>query len=213
MSTGDSTLMLLLSLNLLLLVFFMLLNSMATYGKRHADEVMKQVREGYNLPAQGAWRGGVLSAPEVPVTGWRNGMVSRLQGIAMNRIDLKVLPQEGNAGKVEIVMPLAAVFDANGKLVKPEVLRNIAAAAGSESQVMWQIVGPWERAAKLAPYVGALTMAMGSGQMIAGAEPRLKIVVMPGSGTPSAMGLKVQRAGEDAGAEVQGVEEKGSASE
>ena len=70
MKAGDSTLMMLLSLNLLLLVFFMLLNSMATYGAKHAEEVLATVREGYDVSGPGKIKNGA-SVPEVPQEAWR----------------------------------------------------------------------------------------------------------------------------------------------
>lgn len=215
MSTGDSTLMMLLSLNLLLLVFFMLLNSMATYGKRHADEVLAEVRAGYNLPGQGNLRES-QSVPEVAMAAWRAGIVSRLQGVVTNRIDLITPPQQGSAGKVEMVLPVSALFDANGKLAKGEVVRNIAAAAGSESRVTWQVVGNWNGAgmeARVANMVAQLAVEAGSAESVMGKDEALKVLVVPGLATKAAIGVQVQQVGEEAGGNVRGVEEKGNSRE
>lgn len=207
MSAGDSTLMMLLSLNLLLLVFFMMLNSMATYGKKHAEEVLTSVREGYDLAGKAALRGSE-TVPEVPMAAWRSGVVSRLQGVIVNRIELRTLPQQGNASSVEMVMPLSAVFRPDGQVLEPELMRNIAAAAGSESRIIWQVLGPLQDGPRLARMVAALALEAGRAEMVVAAQTSVKLVVTPGLATRPDMGLKLQSVGEDAGAKVQGVDEK-----
>ena len=206
MSTGDSTLMMLLSLNLLLLVFFMMLNSMATYGKRHADEVMAQVRQGYNLPGKGAMRDS-QAVPEVALEAWRAGMVARLQGVVINRIDLITPPQQGSASKIEMVLPASALFDTDGKLVRPETVRNIAAAAGVESRVVWQVAGNWKDP-RVAAMVAQLALQTDGAEMVYGRENVIRVTVMPGFATKPEMGVKVQQMGESVGAAVRGIDSR-----
>lgn len=206
MSVGDSTLMMLLSLNLLLLVFFMLLNSMATYSDRHASEVLAKVREGYDLP--GPAMNAESNLPEVPTEAWRAGIVTRLQGITLNRIELRVLPQQGSANKVEVTLPLSAVFDAQGQIIAPEFLRNLASAAGPESTVKWQIVGTWKDADRYALMAAALATETGEAEFTEGSEQLVRVTVVPGAATRPQMGLQVQDVGEAAGAAVRGLDEK-----
>lgn len=207
MSTGDSTLMMLLSLNLLLLVFFVLLNSMATKDKKHSDSVMAQLADGYGLPAA-APKAAAGDSQDVPLTGWRAGVVTKIQGMVNNRFDLRVMPQQGNAGKIEIELPLSALFDSSGVLVRPETLRNIAAAAGSESRIIWQVKGRFDDAARLAMYASALAVENGRAEVVAANTDGLRVIITPGLVAPSNIGLQIQQVGEDAGGTVQGVQDK-----
>jgi hypothetical protein len=209
MSTGDSTLMMLLSLNLLLLVFFMMLNSMATYGAKHAEDVLAQVRAGYNVPSPHGKQGDG-DVTEVPFASWRNGLVGRMQGMVMNRIDLRVLPQEGSAGKVEIEMPMGSIFAPDGTVNHPETVKNMMAAAGSESKVIWQVKADWTQPEKFSRYAGSLAAQGVHVRVVGDKDQGLRVIVVPGSGTKSAMGLQVQAVGEDAGGMVKGVETKGT---
>lgn len=207
MSTGDSTLMLLLALNLLLLVFFMMLNSMATYGAKHAEDVLAKVREGYSVIAPKDMAG-TSDVPEVQMVAWRTSLLGRMQGIVMTRIDLRVLPQEGSADKVEIEVPLGAVFDADGQVTGPEFVRNMEAAAGEESHVLWQLRGDWAVAEPMAKRAAALAAVARHVEITAGKENGLRVIIAPGAGTKSQMGLQVQGVGETVGGGVKGVEQK-----
>lgn len=210
MSGADGTLMMLLCLNLLLLVFFMLLNSMATYGQRHADEVMAEVRRGYELPG----KGGREDVPEQPMEAWRANVAARLQGVIVNRLDLRVLPQTGNANAVEVMVPLNRMFDAAGQVLQPELVGNMEAAAGQESRVTWQVVGsPAQDSVQLAAMAASLAVLAGRADVVRGRDAGVNIRVVPGAGTRSGMGLQVQGVGEASGGRVQGVEETGGVRE
>ncbi len=205
--------MMLLSLNLLLLVFFMLLNGMATHGQRHASEVLAEVRRGYDLPAGGARRDRV-DVPEVPLEVWRDNVVARVQGVTMNRLDLRVSLQPGNAGVVELTLPLSSLFDAGGAVVQPELVGNLTAAAGIDSRVTWQVVGTaGMETSRLAVMATNLAKLAGSADLTRGNEPVVRVRVVPGLATRSGMGLQVQNVGEAAGATVQGVHELGGGRE
>lgn len=213
MSGADGTLMMLLSLNLLLLVFFMLLNGMAAHGQRHASEVLAEVRRGYDLPAGGA-RQSRVDVPEVPLEVWRDNVVARVQGVTMNRLDLRVSLQPGNAGIIELTLPLNTMFDAAGVVLQPELIGNLATAAGKESSVTWQVVGTEDMdTTKLASMTTNLALLAGNADLTRGNEPVVRIKVVPGIATRSGMGLQVQDAGEAAGARVQGVHEVGGGRE
>ncbi|RYG62159.1 MAG: hypothetical protein EON60_00795 [Alphaproteobacteria bacterium] len=213
MSGADGTLMMLLSLNLLLIVFFMLLNSMAAHGQRHASEVLAEVRRGYALPA-GAARADQVDVPEVPLEVWRDNVVTRVQGVTMNRLDLRVSLQPGNAGVVELTLPLTSMFDTAGTVLQPELVGNITTAAGKESRVTWQVVGTDSMdTSRLSNMTTNLALVAGKADLVRGDEAAVRIRVIPGLATRSGMGLQVQDTGEAAGATVQGIHEIGGGRE
>ena len=125
----------------------------------------------------------------------------------MNRIELRVPPQVGSAGKVEMELPLAQIFNTQGKLVKPEFIRNMVAAAGVESRIEWQVRGHFENAERLAPYVASLAREVGVAELVESENEGLHLIISPGFTTKPNMGLQVQQVGEDAGAKVNGVDE------
>lgn len=213
MSTGDSTLMLLLSLNLLLLVFFVLLNSMATAGAKHVKETLAQVSQGANHPASGESSGESLTVGGAASPAWRASVLNRLQGVVMNRIDLRVLPQDGNADGLEVDIPLDAIFDAAGRMAKPEIIRNLEAAAGTETTLRWQVRDKDIDVARQAAMLAALAAETGHAEALAVAGRALRLMVTPGPGTKADTGLQVQQVGEGAGGTVQGVEGKDGARE
>lgn len=208
MKAGDSTLMMLLSMNLLLLVFFMLLNSMATYGAKHAQEVLAEVREGYDRQGKKAEHGDAQAAVGEAQLAWRSGVVQRMHGVVQNNLQLQVPAQMGNASKVEIDLPLDALFDPAGRLARPEVLRNLVAAAGPESQVSWQLRGDLQDA-RLMMAMNALLEETGRAEAMQASENTVRVSVLPGEATEAARGVQIQRVGEEAGGRVQGVDEVG----
>lgn len=199
---GDSVLVLLLALNLLLVAFFMMLNSISTYGAQHANDVLAKVREGYDLQGPLGKGGKAMSEPKA---NWQQGVVQRVQGLMVNRLLLRSAPMEGNAAYVDITVPLDAVFDGSGKIKQPAVLRNIIAAAGPESQLEWQIEGNWQQVGAYAAMLASLAQETGQAQMKAGPQPLLRVRVVPGLATKADTGLAIQQSGEDAGGTVQGV--------
>ncbi len=201
--------MMLLSLNLLLLVFFVLLNSMATKDTKHSDSVMAQVADGYGLPSK-MLKPHANPGEDLPAAGWRAGVISRVQGVMTNRIELRVAPQVGNAGKVEIALPLSSLFDAQGRLVRPELLRNLQAAAGSESKLVWQVAGRMDDVARLSGFAAAIAAIHGRVEVIPATAEGLRVIITPGIVTPGSVGLQIQRVGEDAGGQIQGIQERTS---
>ena len=149
----------------------------------------------------------------MPMVAWRAGVLSRLQGVVVNRLDLRVSPQEGNAGKLEVKLPLKTVFDASGKVANPEMLSNMVAAAGSESTLTWQVVGNFENTEQMAGFIAALARVTGHAEAVTGEPQEVRLIVVPGAATKPNIGLQVQQVGEDAGGTVEGVQDKGTARE
>jgi hypothetical protein len=203
-SAADGTLMMLLSMNLLLLVFFMMLNSMGTYGAKHAQDVLAQVREGYDLQGPLGRNG---RAPALPMAAWQQGMSQRLQGLSINRLKLIKPPMEGSAQFLDVVLPLDEVFNKDGSLAQPATIRNLLAAAGEESTMVWQVEGDWETAAAMAVMAASLAAQTGQAQVRGGDVAQLRLRVYPGGATSPDIGLAVQRVGEDAGGTAEGVQE------
>lgn len=202
---GDGVLLMLLAVNLLLVAFFMMLNSISTYGAQHASDVLAKVREGYDLQGP-LGEGKALTAPKAQ---WQQGVVQRVQGLMISRLLLNTPPLHGNAAYVDILLPLDAVFDAEGKVKRPAVLRNIIAAAGVESRLVWQLEGPWQDRKAFSAMLANLAQETGQAQMRGAREARLRVRVLPGVATKADTGLAIQQAGEAAGGTVQGLEGDG----
>lgn len=204
-ASADGTLLLLLGLNLLLLAFFILLNSMATHGARHASDVMARVKEGYNV--QGSYTGGDADAPRQPLAYWKQQVTGRMQGVVLNRLGLSTVPLEADANRVEVLIPLETLFS-EGEVANPPVVKALNAAAGPESRVVWVMEGASateetaHQAAALAA-LGVVAQVQVSGE--APPQPRVRVVVVPGVTTPSDRGGQVQRVGTQLGGAVQGV--------
>lgn len=212
MNTGDSTMMMMLSLNLLILVFFMLLNSMATQNAKRNKENLTDVVQSASLPSNEDVISQSLTAG-TPVPAWRESVLIRLQGVMVNRIDLRVLPQVGNATSVEVEIPLGAIFDANGRLLKPEIIRNMQAAAGTDSSLRWQVRGRDITPARRTSILATLAVAAGHAESFQTGKQALRVIVTPGLQTKPQTGLQIQQIGEDAGGVVQGVDMTGGADE
>lgn len=202
---GDNVLVMLLAVNLLLLAFFMMLNSISTYGAQHANDVLAQVKEGYDLKGPLAKGGHAMSAPKA---NWQQGVAQRMQGLMINRLLLNTAPMEGNATYVDVLLPLDAVFAPDGKVRQPQVLRNIIAAAGVESHLVWQIEGNWQQQNLMAVMLASLAQETGQAQMRGGPKPQLRVRVVPGFATKADTGLAIQQAGEAAGGEVRGLQQQ-----
>lgn len=207
MSTGDSTLMMLLSLNLLLLVFFVLLNSMATAGSRQAKQLMAQVESGSSIRTDEQTSGESLNPGSMFAT-WRASVVTRLQGMVVNRVDLRVQPQAGTADSVEVDVPLGSVFDDAGKLIRPEIFRNMAVAAGGDSTLKWQVRSKGQPA-RLAAMLAGVATQTGHAEAVGDASEVLRLVVVPGPTAKPDTGLQVQQVGEEADGTVKGIDATG----
>src|SRR4051812_13327894 len=91
-AVGDRVLIMLLSLNFLLLAFFILMNSMATREQHHAQAVLAKMREGYDL--KGPVGDGTGSAPRVAMNPWQSSVGPKIQGLVVNRMHLDTVPLE-----------------------------------------------------------------------------------------------------------------------
>lgn len=201
-SIGDRVLILLLSLNFVLLAFFILLNSMATYESRHGKAVLAKMREGYDI--QGPVQGDEGRAPKVPMSTWQQGTMARVQGLVVNRMQLDTVPLEVDADRLIMTFPYGVIVS-RGKVVQPELIRNIIEAAGSESVVRWEVSGNMVRGAQeLAANAGAL-MAFTDRVIMVPGEGVVRAVFVPGHATKAGVGGTLQRLSIDGGAnEVRG---------
>lgn len=197
-SIGDRVLILLLSLNFVLLAFFILLNSMATYESRHGKAVLAKMREGYDI--QGPIQGDGGRAPTVPMSMWQQGAVSRLQGLVINRLKLDTVPLEVDADRLVMTFP-PGILVGNGKVTQPEMVRNIMTAAGSESRVVWEVRGDIDKGAgALAANAGALMALTERVVMTQGQLGEVRAVFLPGTATKAEVGGTLQRLSIGAGA-------------
>ena len=84
-------------------LFFLMLNAMSTYGEQHAKDILARVREGYDQ--QGLQAAGHV--PWVPKVHWQQSTVHRLQGLVIDRMELRTsAPMPGSADFVEVSLPL-----------------------------------------------------------------------------------------------------------
>lgn len=203
--SGNQSLMMLLSLNLLVLVFFLLLNSMATLHEDRPHREMAKPQEGVPLNTPVNAEGDRV--PLAPLAAWQESVLERLRGTILNRVDLEVLPQAANAGLVQVEIPLERMFTASGALRKPELVRQLREAAGPESTLSWQLVSQQDTPTT---WPRLLTLTRATGQTVAlvqGAGDVLRVTVRPGVATPPSRGILLQNIGAEAGAQVQGVKE------
>jgi|GEM_PF-7006066 len=201
-ASGDRWLVQLLSMNLLMLTFFMMLNSMSTYGDQHAKDVLASVREGYD-------RKGSVAGGHVPVVmrpNWHRDTLGRLMGLQVSRLQVRSVPLPGSAKALEVTLPLDAVFDASGRVQDPALIHNLTAAAGSESQLTWQIEAPADKPA-LPMMMASLAVETGEARYAVADTPLLRLHMVPGSGTNPNVGLAVQAVGEAGGGLAHGMED------
>ena len=128
-----SAVLLLLSLNFMLLAFFIMLNSMASQpGKEAEDRVLRRMAAGQ--PGEAKLVG--LGRESQPVQGetWQDRATGSVQGVLLNSIPLRTIPLDAQANRLVLELPLRV-------LATPSVLRAIQRVAGQEWDVVWQIQG------------------------------------------------------------------------
>ncbi|TKW60691.1 MAG: hypothetical protein DI628_07275 [Blastochloris viridis] len=207
-SNGDSALIMWLSLNLILLVFFMLLNSMAQPGKPHPDAELMASNEAMAETRTEAPEG--QAVPTAPHTAWREDVITRLRGTVMNRMQLRVLPQGSNANELRVEVPLNEVFQENGTLRRPEFVAKLRAAAGADSTLAWGLQAPYDAKGLFAGYMATLSRMTGSAVAWQDSEERvLQVQVRPGALTGSAMGSAIQNLTDDVNGDTRGVDAGG----
>lgn len=195
-SIGDRVLILLLSLNFLLLAFFILLNSMATFESKHGKAVLAKLREGYDI--QGPLEDGSGHAPLAPMSNWQQAMSAKVQGLVVNRLQLDTVPLEVDAERLVMRFPAGVVVN-GGRVIQPELVRNLISAAGSESTVRWEVSGDMERGRGLAADAAAL-MAFTDRVVMVPGDGGVTAVFVPGGATKPTVGGTLQKLSIDGGA-------------
>lgn len=194
--------LMLLSLNFLLLSFFILLNSLSTHEAAHAKNVLARVREGYNVQGPMDAQRGV--APVVAITPWQAPLAARVQGLVLNRLNLQTIPLETDADRLVMEIPLAMLFD-GPRLRDPQFVRNIMAAGGREALVRWEILGRWQDQTLLAAQATALAVETDRVAVSSG-NNMLRVTFVPAPATDPDVASTLQSLGIDAGAtRVEGV--------
>jgi hypothetical protein len=128
-----SSVLLLLSLNFMLLAFFIMLNSMASQpGKEAEDAVLRRMAAGQPGAATLVGPGGESQ----PVQGqtWQDRVTQDVQGVLLNSIPLRTIPLEAQANRLVLELPLRV-------LATPSVLRAIQRVIGQEWRVVWHVQG------------------------------------------------------------------------
>lgn len=153
---------------------------------------------------QGANRGNT----DKPMAIWKNGTTARVQGVVLNRLHLSTLPLDADANRIEVLIPMELLFTGNA-LADPDLIRQMASAAGSESEVHWILEGPMPQTADaqavLAARLAVLAKAAGHVQIQDAPKTTARVMIVPGQVTNPDMGQNLQTLGQDAGGEVQGV--------
>lgn len=195
-----SVLLLLVAVNLLLLSFFALLNALSVgpTGEVANGKIAPLGKEsGYDVAAaQPLETGG--TAPQVPTAAWVQSTAAQLQGVVVNRFNLRTLPLQTDADRITLTLPIDTLF-AKEELANPELIRALMLAA-RDAQLSWQLQGT-------EPTVigqgAALTEVTGKVRLSAG-KPQLKLVVKPTALTNPDVGTGVQNLTEQKGGEVKG---------
>ena len=210
-ATADSSLLVLLSLNLLLLALFILLNSMALpKNEEHAADVLAEVRLG------GAATAAPQSSAMVPGIGqrdWTQSTEKLLRGVIANRFELLTAPQETKATWLEVRIPLAEVLRENAQtgrvMVNQKLVSNLL-AAGQQAELRWVLQLPADLPAAPA-MLAALSELTDRAELQLdplAADGFLKLRVSPGRGMLPEVGVKLQQLGAAVGGTTQGLRER-----
>lgn len=207
MVSGDAALLMWLSLNLILLVFFMLLNSMAVQGKPVDAALVppSDVRAEMQMPD--------MLREQVPVasyTVWREDVVTRLRGTVLNRMTLKVLPQASNATEVQVDVPLDDVFGDDALLRRPEFVARLRQAAGPDSEMAWSLQAPYDTNGASARRMAALSRLTQSPVAWQDSDARVvRVTIRPGQVQRPQVGRDIEDVIEGVGGRVQGMDSGG----
>ncbi len=208
-SNGDSALIMWLSLNLILLVFFMLLNSMAQPGEPQPQAEMASPNDVNSDVRVDRVEG--QDVPTMPDLGWRDTVITRLRGTVMNRVDLKVLPQGSNASELRVEVPLNQVFREDGALLRPEFVANLRRAAGADSTLAWGILAPFDAKGVNAGYMATLSRMTQTAVAWEDSEAGVLLVqIRPGVRAEPELGTSVQTLTDEVGGETIGVDTGGA---
>lgn len=128
-----SSVLLLLSLNFMLLAFFIMLNSMASQpGKEAEDAVLRRTAAGQPTTAKLEGTGG--DSPPVQGEAWQDRATRNVQGVLLNTIPVRTIPLQANADQLVLELPLRV-------LATPSVLRAIQRVTAQEWAVVWHVQG------------------------------------------------------------------------
>ena len=198
-----------LSLNLILLVFFMLLNSMAQPGEPHPEAAMVDANDVQTDMRTDVTKG--QDAPTAPQMAWRQDVITRLHGAVMNRMDLRVLPQGSDANELRVEIPLEEVFREDSTLRRPELVARLRAAAGKDSTMAWGLMAPYDAKGVLAGHMALLSrMTKTPVAWEDGEERVVRIQIRPGVRTDVGVGTSVQKLSDEINGQTQGVDAGGA---
>lgn len=178
---SSGTVVMMLSLNLILLALFILLNAFAKPSTTKAEAALEGVEEGFDYRESGLGVGSdqtqMLAVP------WQMNLQEGLNGLVHNQLLLEGDAVEADASMVRVVLPVAVLFGEGQSLLPARVgfVENVAAllapaGAAPEGTLQVAVVAPVEEvdaavararalASVLAPVVGAvLTVAVREGQ-------------------------------------------------
>ena len=196
----DGLPLLLVALNLMMLSFFILLNSMSSPptddSERHAITVLGRVKEGYDMRQPEVDDKGTI--PQVPTASWADDTAKKLHGVVVNRLQLTSVPLTADANRVVLTLPANTLF-AGDAFIGAETVRALMLAAQG-SRLQWRISGEATslpaQGAGLAGITGQIAMQRG--------QPEVRLVVTPGSSAPPAVGAGVGGIVQPLGGAVEG---------
>lgn len=195
-----SAMFLMVSVNILLLSFFVVLMAITVPGKKHAENVLRDVREGYAFKSPESNSNGM--APRVPAGHWSQQQMSNIQGVVVNRLQLQTQPLVADADRVVLTLPAESLFN-GGVLHAAEMVQALEMAA-ADADRQWVITGA--AGAELAARGAALAQITGQARMVVagGKESHVVLVLKPTGFTAPATGSAVQVLGGKAGGVARG---------
>ena len=196
----DGLPLLLVALNLMMLSFFILLNSMSSprtdESERHAITVLGRVKEGYDIRQSEVDDNG--SIPKVPTASWADETAQKLHGVVVNRLQLSSVPLTADANRVILTLPANTLF-AGDVFIGAETVRALMLAAQG-SRLQWRLNG---EANSLPAHGAALAGITGQVAMQRG-QPEVRLVVVPGNSAPPTVGAGVSGIVQPLGGAVEG---------
>ncbi|HEY9539772.1 MAG TPA: hypothetical protein VIS03_19420 [Kiloniellaceae bacterium] len=126
---SNSHIVALLSLKILLLAFFILLNALATFQEERSSAVVDSVRDAFQglLPVG---RRGAADPGGVGLFDGGEDIVDNLMRLFGNDLPLVELPASSGARVLQIDVPVTDLFDAEGSAVSPEGAETLSLVAG-----------------------------------------------------------------------------------
>jgi hypothetical protein len=138
---NDGTVVMMLSLNLIILSFFILLNALANQSEEKARLASISANQGQLELPNAATEG--LDNSYQNIIKWQNQTAEDVKGVLTNKVKLDVIGMEKNAEQLIVTLPLSSFF-ADGSIPMRDaslgVLQNILAVleAGTASSILVQ---------------------------------------------------------------------------